>query len=422
MPEPRGRLPHLLQEFSIPLIVGVFAALWYANLSPDLYEYYWGGSHDHEHWLPFGQLSVFGHPITLNFLVNEIFMVFFFGIAAKEITEATLPGGSLHPLRKAVNPLLATAGGVLGPAAFFFASLGACFSLGVYDADASFAALSRGWGIPTATDIALVWLAARACFGRGHPAIDFLLLIAVVDDAIGLGIIAIFYGDPNTPANPLYLALIGIGMGLAFALRRAGVQSWVPYIFGAGPLSWAGLTLAHLHPALALVFIVPFLPGPQRDVGLFVGADEADRMGEALAEDLEVEHSPLHLFETRLKGFVDFGLFFFALANAGVVFSQLGPMTWIVLGSLVVGKTLGITLFGWLGTLAGFPLPSRMTKRDLVLSGFLAALGLTVALFLASAAFTELRLQGQAKMGALLSGLVGVLAVLGVHGGRWLRR
>ena len=38
------------------------------------------------------------------------------------------------------------------------------------------ASLSKGWGIPTATDIALAWLVARAVFGKGHPAIDFLLL------------------------------------------------------------------------------------------------------------------------------------------------------------------------------------------------------------------------------------------------------
>jgi NhaA family Na+:H+ antiporter len=35
--------------------------------------------------------------------VNDIFMVFFFGIAAKEITEACLPGGSLNPPREAAS-------------------------------------------------------------------------------------------------------------------------------------------------------------------------------------------------------------------------------------------------------------------------------------------------------------------------------
>jgi NhaA family Na+:H+ antiporter len=402
----------ILQEFSIPLIGGVFVALVLANLAPESYQYYWGSGHDAEHFLPFGSLSVFGHPLTLQFLVNDIFMVFFFGIAAKEITEACLPGGNLHPMKKAVNPLLATAGGVIGPALFFFAALSVSFKVGVYGADASWASLQRGWGIPTATDIALVWLAARALFGKGHPAIDFLLLIAIADDAIGLVIIAVFYGDPHNPANPVFLLLIVVAMGLAFAMRKGGVRSWLPYVFGAGPLAWMGLVLAHLHPALALVFIVPFLPPPHRDIGLFVAEDEADRMGEALAHDLHIEHSPLHLFELRTKTFVDFGLFFFAMANAGVRFAEIGPMTWIVLGSLVVGKTVGITLFGWGAIRLGFPLPNRMHFGHLGMAGFLAALGLTVALFVAGAAYTDLSLQGQAKMGALFSGAVGIVGFL----------
>ena len=44
--------------------------------------------------------------------------------------------------------------------------------------------------------------------------------------------------------------------------------------------------------------------------------------------------------------------------------------------------------------------------------GFIASMGLTVALFVAGEAFTDPELQGEAKMGALLSGLVGPLALL----------
>ena len=108
---------------------------------------------------------------------------------------------------------------------------------------------------------------------------------------------------------------------------------------------------------------------------------------------------------------MDFGLFFFAFANAGVALADVGPMTWIVLASLVVGKTVGVTLFGFLAAVAGFRLPDGMTLVDLALTGLIAALGLTVALFVATAAYVEPDLQGQAKMGALLSGGVGLVAV-----------
>lgn len=86
--------------------------------------------------------------VSMHFLVNDIFMCFFFGLAIKEVTEALrtaaesrsrawnfgrflfgapcealLPGGSLSPIRRATNPLMATLGGVVGPVAAYAPSL-----------------------------------------------------------------------------------------------------------------------------------------------------------------------------------------------------------------------------------------------------------------------------------------------------------
>ncbi len=386
------RTTNLLSEFSIPLIAGVFVAIALANLAPEYY-------HHAVEWAPLGHVEVLGHELTLHFIVNDLFMVLFFGVAAKEITEACLPGGSLNPLSKALNPLLATAGGVLGPVGVFFLGhllLGGDATLG----DGAW----RGWGIPTATDIALAWVVARACFGRGHPAIDFLLLLAIADDAVGLGIIAVFYGDPAHPVEPAQLLWVLAAVGLAFGLRKANVRSWLAYIGFAGPLAWYGLITAHLHPALALVVVVPFIPGPSHDTGLFVAEDEHDQgMGH--------DHAPLHLFEETVKPVVDLGLFFFAFANAGVPLTGVGAMTMLILASLVVGKTVGITALSLAGARLGLPLPAGMTFQDLLLAGFVAALGLTVALFVSDAAFPPGELQDQAKMGALLSGFVGIAAI-----------
>ena len=116
-------------------------------------------------------------------------------------------------------------------------------------------------------------------------------------------------------------------------------------------------------------------------------------------------------FEDSLKTFVDIGLFFFAVGNAGVGFGEIGPMTWLILASLVIGKTVGIFGMAMLCTKFGVPLPDRMGMKELVTAGFVAALGLTVALFVAGAAFTDPGLQAQAKMGALFSGGVGFAAI-----------
>jgi NhaA family Na+:H+ antiporter len=89
-----------------------------ANLLP--YGYY-----EAIHWRPFDDVALLGQPLDLHFIVNDVFSVFFFGVAAKEITGSCLPGGVLHPPAKAMNPLFATLGGVVGPVTVFFVGLSA---------------------------------------------------------------------------------------------------------------------------------------------------------------------------------------------------------------------------------------------------------------------------------------------------------
>ena len=351
--------------------------------------------------------GVFGHHLTLHFIINDIFMLFFFGIAAKEITESLLPGGALNPPSKAINPLLGTIGGVAGPVAAYF--LLAYLFYGNADAETQ-AAVYNGWGVPTATDIALAWLVARLVFGATHPAVNFLLLLAIADDAIGLGIIAIFYPSQEFAVTPIWLLLVLAGMGISLFLRKRGTQSWLPYIAVGGLLSWIGLVKAALHPALALVPIVPFLPGPKTDTGLFSSDDEESAAHPDDGYEHE-DHSPLHNFEHDLKLFVDFGLFFFGLMNAGVVLGETGNVTWIVFGALLFGKTAGIMSFSGLGNKLGFPYPDGMALRHVAVAGIVAGMGLTVALFVAGEAFPgDSEFLDPAKMGALLSAGCGFLA------------
>lgn len=357
---------NMLREFSIPLLAGVVVAIAWANLDPTGYA-------------DFNNSPYFG-GLSFHFISNELFMVLFFGIAAVEITQSCLPGGDLNPLKKAINPLLGTLGGVAGPIIAYLLLNGL---LGEPE-------LQKGWGIPTATDIALAWLAARMIFGANHPAVSYLLLLAVADDAIGLGIIAIFYPNPAHPVQPVWLGLTLLGMLLAWLMRRSNLRSYLPYLLVGGSFSWFGLHHAHLHPALALVFIIPFLP-------------HAKREHKHLFEEDPSDHTPLSRFEHEWKVCVDFGLFMFSLANAGVPFSSVGTVTWLVLAALVLGKTLGIFSMGWLATKIGFNLPHGMTLHELLVVGMIAGTGFTVALFVSGEAFTDPAIQGAAKMGAMLS-------------------
>ncbi len=373
------RTVQLLQEFSIPLLAGVLVAIVWANVDHGSYEALLHAS----------PLPASFPEVTFHFVVNELFMTFFFAVATKEIAEACLPGGALNPVKNAINPIVATCCGVVGPALVYLA-----WSHATGDR-----AIAQGWGIPTATDIALAWLVARVAFGKSHPAVSFLLLLAIADDGIGLAIIAIFYPDPAHPVQPIYLGLVAVAMGIAYALRGSKTYSPLPYLV-AGALSWAGLYLAHLHPALAMVFIVPFMPHSGRDRGLFVD------------DDAWIRANTMGRFERSVKKPVDLGLFFFGIANAGVTFSDFGNATYAVLAGLAIGKTVGVALGALGARAAGFPLPTGMHARDVVPLGMNAALGLTVALFVAGVAFPAGSIQGAAKMGALLSALMGPITIL----------
>src|SRR5207247_10734262 len=75
------------------------------------------------------------------------------------------------------------------------------------------------------------------------------------------------------PTADLHLAqgavIIAVAIGLATALRRARVRNFWPYLLAAGSVSWYAFFRSGLHPALALVPIVPFLPPAARDPGFF---------------------------------------------------------------------------------------------------------------------------------------------------------
>lgn len=366
---------NLMREFSVPLLTGVVVALVWANLDPTGYQSF--------------NTTPFLGKLSFHFVSNELFMVLFFGIAAVEITQSCLPGGDLNPISKAVNPIFGTLGGVIGPVAVYL----------LLNSLIGSTELRNGWGIPTATDIALAWLAARMVFGASHPAVSYLLLLAVADDAIGLAIIAIFYPNPTIPAEPAWLLLTVMGMVVAWLLRRFQVVSYWPYLLFGGSMSWVGLHQAHLHPALALVFIIPFLPHAKKEHKHFFEEDPADR-------------TTLARFEHEWKVLVDFGLFMFSLSNAGVQFSSMGTVTTIVLASLLIGKTAGIFSFGLLAARMGFGLPHGMKPRDLLTAALIAGTGFTVALFVAGEAFTDPVIRGAAKMGALFSLIAALLGLL----------
>ena len=192
-------------EHYLALPLGALAALAWANCQPESY-------------------FTFAH--TLSFAVSNVGMTVFVALVTKEVVEATTPGGPLHTWRRVTLPVVGALGGILGSALCYIAYL----RLG----DES-SVLARGWPIPCATDIAVSYFIARSICPR-HPAVPFLLLLALASDAIGLVIVALRY--PVADVHAGNLALVAAAIGGAIALRRYRITNPWPYVLGCGALAW----------------------------------------------------------------------------------------------------------------------------------------------------------------------------------------
>ncbi len=418
------RVWNYVTTYSILLVLGALIALVWANLDPGSYLRMtqsplwfndrvgtdaWAWVQSHGGAFGIEDIGDVRFVLTPHFLVNDLAMAFFFAFAAKEVWEAViLRNGALRG-RKAATPLFATAGGIAGPVCVYL-GLAALLGSDVYDA------VARGWAIPAATDIAFSYLVGRMVFGAGHPAVRFVLLLAIADDAAGLAILALFY--PPDYLSPEWLLLPVAASGTAWALfnwlprrldrgnqlrpastfARERLSFW-PYLI-AGAASWYGFVQAGLHPALGLLPVIPAVPHADRAFGIFSEAEQ-------FLTDL------LNHIQNLLKRPVELVLFFFGLANAGVSLGAVDTVTWLVLAALLAGKPAGIALLGWIAARGlRLGLPEGMRGADLPVAGAVAATGFTLPLFIAAAAFEPGPLRDAATLGAVLSCSAAALAGL----------
>ena len=373
------RLSQFAMEHLLLLPIGAAIALAWVNLDAESYYQY-------SHWA--------------EFWVNDVGMALFFGVVAKEVVEATAPGGVLHSWRRVLMPMIAAVGAVAATAMLYNGF--------VEWADEPMLALA--WPVPFATDVALGYFIARLIFSPRHPAIPFVLLLALAADAIGFVALAAFH-----PTRDLHLAqglgVMALALFTAATLRWAVVRTFWPYIAFAGGLSWLALYRGGLHPAFALLPILPFLPHAPRDPGFFVDAplDSQDA---------------LNRFEIWFRYPAQIALFFFGLVNAGVPIIGLETGTWAVPFASLIGKPLGIFVAVGAAVAVGLHLPERVRWRDLLVIGFIAASGFTVGLFFATAMLAPGILLRETKMGVLLSvGGIGLafLSALILRVGRYAR-
>ncbi|SHJ07853.1 Na+:H+ antiporter, NhaA family [Palleronia salina] len=346
--------------------------------------------------------------LTPRSLVNDALMALFFFIAGKEVWEASvldhgaLRGGGAH------LPLVMTLGGMAVPALVFLGL--SWLLLGPIGA----AAVAPGWVVPISTDLALSFVVARAIFGAGHPALRLLLLIALMDDAVAMAVLAAVSNPPEMAPGWLLLSVAAAGTAwltcnwlprrldrgndlqpAANALRRR-LGLW-PYAL-AGLVSWFAFARAGVAPALGLLPIIPALPHADRAFGIYASAEK-------------YLHDPLNEAAHRLMRPAQAALLAFGLVNMGVVLSDATALSGLVLAGFVLGKPLGLGLACLLALgVLRMRLPGGIDRRTLAVLCVVAGCGITLPVALSDAVFAGPTLRDAAVLGALGSLVTAPLA------------
>ena len=337
----------------------------------------------------FDTLHVEVGPLSVLHWINDGLMAIFFLLVGLEIKREFVDG-ELASNRLRILPGLAAFGGMMVPALVYLA-----VNWGGGDA-------TKGWAIPSATDIAFA-LGVAALLGSRVPASlkAFLAALAIIDDLGAVIIIAAFY----TPGlDLLYLGLSAAIVAAMAVANRLGVRRLWPYL-ALGVVLWVCVHASGVHATLAGVataLCIPLRDGKGR-----------------LPSDGDCTHSPLLRLEHSLHRLVPVTVLpLFGFANAGISFAGLGADAWLAsttLGvglGLAVGKLVGVFGTSWLAIRMGWAeMPRHASTVQLLGTALLCGIGFTMSLFIGMLAFpTHPELQDEAKLGILAGSVVAGLA------------
>jgi Na+:H+ antiporter, NhaA family len=336
------------------LLVAAVAAVVWAN-SP------WRDAYESLISFEFGPESLHLHLSVAEWAADGLLAIFFF-IVGVELKQEFV-AGSLRDLKLAGVPIVAAIGGMVVPALCYVAVVA------IWDSEAL-----RGWAIPTATDIAFA-LAVLAIFGRGLPLAlrTFLLTLAVVDDLLGITVIATFYTETIDFVMFGAALLVIAVFGVLVRLKRPRPAWLIPVVLvPVAVVAWALMHASGVHATVAgvlLGFTVPAIA----------------RFGES--------SSRTHQFDVAIRPTSSaIALPVFAFLSAGVtVVGESGIVQPVSIGiflGLVVGKVIGVMAATAVMTrFTPLRLPDSIGVRDLLPVGMLTGVGFTVALLIAELSF-----------------------------------
>ncbi len=354
--------------------------------------------------------------------INDGLMAIFFFLIGLEIKRELLIG-ELNSVKKIAFPLFGALGGMLVPVLLFFVLNENPETL-------------KGWGIPMATDIAFS-LAILKLLGKRVPLSlkIFLTAFAIVDDIGAVLVIAVFYSG-NINIGLLIAALILLGILYFFSFK--GYYSKFLLVF-FGIIIWVLFLKSGIHPTVAGILLAFSVPVRQKiDTSIFLDnlvsisnkIKQAAKSNKPILSVEQIEQidaledwtnkyqSPLQHLEHSLHGWVAYFIIpVFALANAGVLInSDIDLDTALVRNiiiCLVLGNSIGITSIILLAKkIKLIEVPKEISNRQVIGVSFLAGIGFTMAIFIASLAFENSPTYiDSAKIGILIGSFIS--AVIG---------
>ena len=352
--------------------------------------------------------------------VNDGLMAVFFFLIGLELKREFLIG-ELNTAKKVMFPLFGAIGGIALPILLFVSLNQNPETL-------------KGWGIPMATDIAFALAVLKVLGNRVPISLKiFLTAFAIVDDLGAVLVIAIFY------SGSLNFVLLGIAIGilsLIYFLSYQGKYFQFLTIICAIAV-WLLFLKAGLHPTLAGVLMAFAIPVRQKistheftnQLESIVGEIKESTILQPpllsppqleLIDDLEdwvnKYRSPLQSLEERLHNWVAYLVIpVFALANAGVALSSDGGLETILVVNimicLILGKSIGISSTIFIARkLKIIEVPQEISNKQIIGVSFLAGIGFTMAIFIASLAFNSSpEYIDSAKIGILLGSLISAI-------------
>lgn len=376
------------------LLAATLAALVWANVAAGSYESFW------ETVLAV-RLGDSGISLDLREWVNSGLMTLFFFVVGLE-ARREFDMGELRERRRIALPLIAGVFGMVVPVVIFLA---------VNAGDGEL----HGWGTAMSTDTAFA-LGMLALFGNRLPESlrTFILTVAVVDDFVALGVIAVAYS--GSIAWPALLAGLGI-LAVILLARAAGLRRGGVYALLAVAL-WVALLKSGVDPVvtgLAMGLLTYAYPASRSDLerasDLFrlFREQPTPELERTLRAGLATAISPNERLQQIYHPWTSYVIVpLFALANAGITFSE-EQLTRALHSPVTLGIVLGYVLGKPVGILGSTLLTTAFSRGRLrppvgwgavAAGGAIAGVGFTVSLLIATLAFDGPRLD-EAKVGIL---------------------